>query len=339
MPAVQDTGPRFEVSGYHASFEELERIVFHPEVTARVETAARAALERPKRAAPSLPRGFESLGWRPRATPAQVVDVFPLGMELDLLELRLAELEDVVDVFVVAEAPRAYGGMKKPLYLQRNWERFAPFHTKLRHVVIDSPQFDSLYPSGRRERTDWLGDYFHRARMWEGVRRMNLPPDAVVIAGDLDELLPRSLIQLLKHYECPLPMRVLTPTLRYNLGWLDEETTGNVTVVSPSSFSHLDKHPATFWELTARVFEARGAVHLTSFLDPTLLIAKFALTTDWDEGILPFLRNEHGETAAMVANGTWFGRALTPYDPVADPRGLVPETARLNRQRFARFWP
>jgi hypothetical protein len=333
-----DAGPRFEVSGHRASFEELERIVFHPEVMAKIETAPRAALQRPVRPAPELPPGSDALGSRRRATPAPVFDVVPLGMELDLLELRLAELEDVVDVFVVAEAPRAYGGMKKPLYLQRNWQRFAPFHGKLRHVVIDAPEFDSLYPSGRRERTDWLGDYFHRARMWEAVRRMGLPPDAVVIAGDLDELLPRWLIHLLKHYECPLPLRVATPTLRYNFGWLDEETTGNVTVVSPASFSHLDRHPATFWELEARVFQARGAVHLTSFLDPTLLIAKFALTTDWDPGILPYLRNEHGETAAMVREGTWFGRAVTPYDADADPRGLVPEMARRNRARYRGFW-
>src|SRR5262245_43997969 len=56
-PSVGRAGPRFDVSGHRASFEELERIVFHPEVMEKVETRPTAPLQRPSRPPPALPRG------------------------------------------------------------------------------------------------------------------------------------------------------------------------------------------------------------------------------------------------------------------------------------------
>jgi hypothetical protein len=334
-----EPGPAFTVSGVRATFEEIERITLDPVIVKRIEGPPRGELVHPERPEPELSREADAFGWKRRERPARVYDVVPFGFELDMLELRLAELDDVVDRFVVAEASRGYGGMRKPLYLQRNWSRFAPFHGKLEHVIVDADGLDALYPQARRERTDWRGENFLRARIWERMRRLALEPGAVVIWGDVDELLPHWLIRLLKYYECPLPMRFRAPAFRYHFGWRDPEAYGYVTVVDATSFERLDREPAAGRSLPARAFAARGAVHLTSFLDPAVLVMKFALTTDWVKDILPYIRNEHGETAAMMRNGTWFGRPLAPYDPEADPLGLVPATARLNRARDPVFWP
>jgi hypothetical protein len=40
-----------------------------------------------------------------RTTPAPLIDFVPVGYDLDLLEVRLLELYDVVDLFVLYEAP------------------------------------------------------------------------------------------------------------------------------------------------------------------------------------------------------------------------------------------
>ncbi len=41
----------------------------------------------------------------PRSDPAPLVDFVPVGYDLDLLEVRLLELYDIVNLFVLYEAP------------------------------------------------------------------------------------------------------------------------------------------------------------------------------------------------------------------------------------------
>jgi Glycosyltransferase family 17 len=331
--------PQHIVSGHTATFEELERITLDPAMVARVETVPPGVLLRPDRPPPVVPAAVLALGWTRRRRPARIYDVVPFAFELDVLELRLAELHDVVDHFVVGEAARGFGGMGKPLYLQRNWSRFAPFHPQMTAVVVESDRVGQLYPTARREQTDWIGEDTLRALLWQQVRHLALEPDAVVIWSDVDELLPRWLIYLIKHYECPLPLRVRAPAFRYHFGWRDPEATAGITVIDARSVPPIDANAKAIRTLPARTFSARGAVHLTSFLDPAVLLMKCVLTTDWEPAVLPYLRNAHGEITAMMGAGTWFGRPQAPYDPERDTLGLVPEMARLNRDRFARFWP
>jgi len=66
-----------------------------------------------------------------------IVDCFPFFNELDLLEIRLNELSDVVDVFVLSEATLTFTGKPKLLFYERNKDRFKEFHHKIHHVVVD----------------------------------------------------------------------------------------------------------------------------------------------------------------------------------------------------------
>lgn len=334
----RESGPRFQVSSYEASLQELEDIVFHPDVIASVEAVSPTPLRPMPPPEARLPEGARSFGWPMRRTPARVYDVFPFGMDLELLEIRLHTMDDLVDVFVIAEAPFGYGCMKKPMYLARNWDRFKRFHHKMVRLEIDEAGFAELYPEGRRRPTDWAGDFFHRDQMWRRVRRLGIEPDAVILAGDADEMLSRDAVYMLKHYDCPLPMTFELPTLRYTFRWLDQETWGNIVAVSPESFPHLDHEP-TFWHVPSRRFRVRGAAHYTSFFEPAVMNAKLAMTTDWDPGVEVQLRNEHGETARMMREGRWLNSwALTPYDCENDPLGFIPSHARANRERYSRLW-
>jgi hypothetical protein len=55
-----------------------------------------------------------------RSKPARVFDVFPFSYELDVLEMRLYELNDTVDYFVLIESTRTHRGTLKPLGFARN---------------------------------------------------------------------------------------------------------------------------------------------------------------------------------------------------------------------------
>lgn len=335
---VPGNGPTFSLSGYQATFEELEAIVHHPAVLASIEREPQAAFDAAALPAPRLPITALPAG-RPRRREVRIVDLVPFGLELDVLELRLAQLYDVVDAFVVVESNRGYGGVAKPLVLQRNLARLARFAPKLHPLVIDGSAPHGERPS-RRLGTDWTGEMAQRASMWNAARPfLTSDTETIVVTSDCDEIPPRHLLHWIRMHDVQLPLRVRVPTLRYNLGWRDPRVFADIVIVASSQFAAIDADPGRLRTWPGATVGVRGGVHLTSFLDPLALIAKFAITTDWEEGVVPMLRNAHDETATMMARGEWFGRPLRRYAAEADPRGMVPEALWLHRARFAHWWP
>lgn len=72
----------------------------------------------------------------------RIYDLFPFFNELELLEIRLHELDPVVDIFVLVEAKHTFQKKPKELLFQQNRERFAPFLPKIRHIVVEKlPSF------------------------------------------------------------------------------------------------------------------------------------------------------------------------------------------------------
>ena len=61
----------------------------------------------------------------------RVIDIFPFTYELTLLEVRLYELYDVVDEFVIFESNLTQRKIYKPLFLTQNIEKFSKFIDKI----------------------------------------------------------------------------------------------------------------------------------------------------------------------------------------------------------------
>ena len=122
---------------------------------------------------------------QPRHRGSVVWDCFTFFNELDVLEWRLHELEDVVDWFVLVEATRSFHGDLKPLYYQLNAARYSRWADRIRHVVVeDMPSQPTDDP--------------HRMYEVEGIQRDAMVrgmPDLrvkdVVLVSDLDEI-PRA---------------------------------------------------------------------------------------------------------------------------------------------------
>ena len=49
-----------------------------------------------------------------------IVDCFMFYNELDILQIRLKELYDVVDYFIIIEATKTHSNRDKPLYFTEN---------------------------------------------------------------------------------------------------------------------------------------------------------------------------------------------------------------------------
>ncbi|MBX7185545.1 MAG: hypothetical protein K1Y01_10415 [Vicinamibacteria bacterium] len=327
----------FTISSNEPSFDEVEAIVFDPRVLEAIEAEPRAPLSL-ELGEPRLPTGFEALGWAKRPRPAPVYDIVPLGMELDVLELRMAELHAVVDRFVVVECERSFCGIRKPLLFERNRGRFERFRGKIEHVLIDPAPVDAAFPDRVRRIGGIAGETPSRESMWRRLREIPFEEDAVIISSDVDEIPARNFVHLVKQFEPPGPVRLRAPAFRYHFRLRDDEATNFVFVIKREHLAFLDHHPGGFRSIPGGVLGCRGGAHLTSFLRPLGLVAKFAMHAEWWPPLVPFVRNEFDEVRTMMRRGHWFTRPAQPYDPERDPEGLIPEAARLNRDRYSHFW-
>lgn len=104
-----------------------------------------------------------------------IVDAFTFFNELDLLRIRLYELKDVVDRFVLVEAERTYSNQPKKLYYLDHKDEFKDY--PIDHVVVrDVPQTNGY----------WDREVHQRNAIMRGLQK--LPGDVLVLMGDVDEI-------------------------------------------------------------------------------------------------------------------------------------------------------
>ena len=117
-----------------------------------------------------------------------VYDCFIFYNELDLLEIRLNELNNVVDKFVLVEASRTFQNNTKPFFFEDNKERFAKFLDKIIHIKITKYPFfiPIINPF-----SPWKLEFFQRDSILKGLVNCNL--DDVVLISDVDEI-PNSIV-------------------------------------------------------------------------------------------------------------------------------------------------
>ncbi len=106
-----------------------------------------------------------------------IYDCFTFFNELDLLEIRLEELWDIVDIFVIVEGNKTFSGNYKELFFEENKEKFTKYISKIRHIVVtDSP-----------ETTDpWIRETYQRNSIIKGIE--DAKENDYIIISDVDEI-------------------------------------------------------------------------------------------------------------------------------------------------------
>jgi beta-1,4-mannosyl-glycoprotein beta-1,4-N-acetylglucosaminyltransferase len=67
----------------------------------------------------------------------KIIDSFLFFNELELLEIRLEELFDAVDFFVICECTKTHQNKPKPLHYLENKDKFKKFESKIIHHIFD----------------------------------------------------------------------------------------------------------------------------------------------------------------------------------------------------------
>jgi beta-1,4-mannosyl-glycoprotein beta-1,4-N-acetylglucosaminyltransferase len=119
-----------------------------------------------------------------------IIDCFPFFNELDILEIRLNELYDAVDYFVLVEASKTQASNDKPFYFEENKGRFDKFLDKIVHVkVTEYPIFDHI----------WGMENYQRNKIIDGLKLIpNISKSDIVLISDLDEIPSKESIQKIK---------------------------------------------------------------------------------------------------------------------------------------------
>ena len=106
-----------------------------------------------------------------------VIDVFLFNDEFDMLEVRLRELNDHVDVFILVEAPYTFSGLQKPLYYLENKNRYSQYN--IVNLTVDETKG---YIRSAWDRETYCRNYAKQYII------DNFNADDLVILSDVDEV-------------------------------------------------------------------------------------------------------------------------------------------------------
>jgi len=115
-----------------------------------------------------------------------IIDAFPFHDELDVLEMRLTELYDTVDYFVLVEAEVTHQDRPKPSYYLDNGERFKQWADKI------VPVWATGLPTAQDAPDPWAREHAQREHIAAGLATIGVTDKDVVLQSDVDEV-PRAL--------------------------------------------------------------------------------------------------------------------------------------------------
>nr|WP_319382724.1 hypothetical protein [uncultured Roseibium sp.] len=122
-------------------------------------------------------------------------DCFVFHNEFDLLEIRLREMGDRVDRFVLVEADQTQRGSPKPFYFDENRDRFSAWKDKIIDLQVRFP--DELPPAlgvyKNRRKKDWERENYQRNCIAEALEGCS--PEDLVLLSDVDEIIRASVLE------------------------------------------------------------------------------------------------------------------------------------------------
>ncbi|KAI9273947.1 beta-1,4-mannosyl-glycoprotein 4-beta-N-acetylglucosaminyltransferase-like protein [Helicostylum pulchrum] len=134
-------------------------------------------------------------GWKMKSDQDQkkvkVYDAIIFSVELDLLQIRIRELWDVVDTFIILESNATFTGKSKPYTFNQHKQEFAFASSKIHHVMIQQ----YALPPGE-------GPFYNEAKMRESMNAEIVKAGAktgdMILMSDVDEIIRSKSLYLLK---------------------------------------------------------------------------------------------------------------------------------------------
>lgn len=98
--------------------------------------------------------------------------------ELDMLDMRLAELDGKVDLWCIVETTQTHRGVPKPLVFHENRDRYRAYEDRIIHVVADTGGITG----------PWAREHAQRNAMWPALLDAGVDDQDIAYITDVDEL-------------------------------------------------------------------------------------------------------------------------------------------------------
>jgi len=161
----------------------------------------------------------------------KIYDCFTFFNELEVLTIRLEELWDTVDYFVLAESTLSHSGNPKELHFDNNKDKFEKYMSKIRHIIVDDMP---------NTPDSWVRERFQRKAIERGLYDME--PEDIVIVSDMDEIPRAEAVQMVRDDENDYERYIFTiPMFQYkinNMKWFDRASQPNIMVTRGRVFTN-----------------------------------------------------------------------------------------------------
>lgn len=129
----------------------------------------------------------------------KIIDCFMFYNELDILEIRLKELYDVVDYFIIIEATKTHSNRDKPLYFTENKHLFTAYMDKIIHRVTDFSEHYSFEKHINAPNEAWFKENYQRECCKNVIDELQLDNNDIIITTDCDEIPKHSVIEAIRN--------------------------------------------------------------------------------------------------------------------------------------------
>jgi beta-1,4-mannosyl-glycoprotein beta-1,4-N-acetylglucosaminyltransferase len=148
-----------------------------------------------------------------------IFDCFLFFNEFDLLEIRLRELDSVVDKFVLVESNQTFSGKEKPYYFLENKCRYKEWLHKI--IQVEAPPINPVWWD------KWAIEKHQRNYIMKGLT--NCVSDDLIMISDVDEIPDPFWIPRLKYLSMDKPTVFVQAFYYYYLnGRKDKEWNGTI---------------------------------------------------------------------------------------------------------------
>ncbi|KAF9012469.1 glycosyltransferase family 17 protein [Cyathus striatus] len=157
-------------------------------------------------------------GWnkRDRTDNVKVLDAVLMSSELDLLEIRMNELDSVVDYFLIVESNATFTGLPKETYFANNRQRYAKFEHKIVYHFLPGK---SLMP----RQSPWDVEAYTRDTMTslirDQVKKFSADTQTLILMSDVDEIPAGHTLELLKSCNFGTSLHLQLRNFLYSFEW------------------------------------------------------------------------------------------------------------------------
>ena len=153
----------------------------------------------------------------------KLVDCFMYFNEKDIAYLRINDLYDVVDYFVINEATKTHQGQNKELSFWKD-SRLEEFKDKIIYSPIElDGRFDALMPKFFPDAKIGAKEHEQRIRLFEQIEKLNLDNLDTIMISDCDEIPNKDVFQQMISYP------IVALNQMFFVHYVDVYTNKNVT--------------------------------------------------------------------------------------------------------------